>query len=45
MGTRTKHEFRLSQIPALWRIGFPQKVGTAGCDSRERTAVEQMHRC
>jgi hypothetical protein len=44
-GNTNEHEFRLSQIPALWRIGFPQQVRIAGCDSRERTAVEQMQLC
>ena len=44
-GNTNEQEFRSSQIPALWRIGFPQQARIAGCDSRERIAVEQTHRC
>jgi hypothetical protein len=27
-GNTNEHEFRLSQIPALWRIGFPQQAAS-----------------
>jgi hypothetical protein len=40
-GNTNEHEFRLSQIPALWRIGFPQQASIAGCDPRERTALNK----
>ncbi len=41
-GNTNEHEFRLSQIPALCRIGFPQKPCIACCASRERT---QLNKC